>query len=106
MNFSNLKERNARNVEENTKKQAEEEIKHLSDALGFTPSVENMTRIMMAHFETFVYMIRQTAINIESEESNRLPENLGIERENLIDLPSKARFVPPFPKVNEIATYA
>lgn len=105
-NFSNLKERNARNVEENTKKQAEEEIKHLSDALGFTPSVENMTRIMMAHFETFVYMIRQTAINIESEESNRLPENLGIERENLIDLPSKARFVPPFPKVTEIATDA
>ncbi len=104
--FSQLKERNARNVEENTKKQAEEEIRHLSDALGFTPSVENMTRIMMAHFETFVYMIRQTAINIENQGLDRQLENLGINKENIIDLPRNARVVPPFPKVTEIASDA
>ena len=44
-----------------------EKQKILVDALGFNPSLENMSKIYMAHFETFMYLMYQTVEKIQDE---------------------------------------
>ena len=84
---------------------AELEQKALDEAvanqLGFWPSVENITRIIMAHFETFAKMIHKTGIEICSSNPLRTASSLGIADDELPDVvkDSTDNFVPPFPKV-------
>ena len=84
---------------------AELEQKALDEAvanqLGFWPSVENITRIIMAHFETFAKMIHKTGIEICSSNPLRTASSLGIASDELPDVikDSTDNFVPPFPKV-------
>lgn len=82
----------------------------IAKRLGFKPDVENITKIMMAHFETFAYMIHQTALNIENENPKRDAKKIGITNDDdIADVPSRYRssstgslIVPPFPKVTKI----
>lgn len=92
-------------------KDVEKKIEGLVDdsiakALTFRPTVENLTKILMAHFETFVKMIFETAKNICNEEPSRTIQTLGVNDANGIsDVKNPSKdincVVPPFPKVVE-----
>ena len=82
----------------------------ITSSLGFPPTIENMTRMLMAHFETFAYMVFKTGESICSNMQNRTMSNLGVGPEDLSDVSSvnmekgnkNIRFVPPFPKVTHL----
>jgi hypothetical protein len=82
----------------------------LARSLGWYPTVENITKIMMAHFETFVHMIHQTALSINAEKPQRDTKKIGLtDDDDLADVPEAYRssethclLVPPFPNVTKI----
>lgn len=81
------------------------------DVFGFMPSVENITKIIMAHFETYVHMISTCATNIINSGSNRSVNNLGISIDNFPDTKGNGSttkndniVVAPFPKVSTTIT--
>ena len=63
---------------------------------NFKPTVENITKIIMAHFETYVHMISKCAENIIDSGNKRTPENLGINKDDFPDC--GGNFVYPFPQ--------
>ena len=66
--------------------------------MNWYPSIENFTKIMMAHLETFMMMMYKVAELC----SDRTPENLGItigRNGNACDVPENSTTVPPFPRV-------
>lgn len=69
--------------------------------LSWYPSIENFTKIMMAHLETLMYMMFKT---IEATKG-RTPQALGVtiggngEGINCSDVPADYSTVPPFPRV-------
>ena len=67
--------------------------------MNFSPTVENITRIIMAHFETLTYMISTTCKSIASQ--NRTLSSLGISNSNIKDVSSDTEKIPPFPKVTQ-----
>ena len=92
--------------EKDINKKLEDSVKDaLAERLGFYPTVENMTRIVMAHFETFAYMIFKTGLLIDAENPKRTLASLGIaDNEDLSDVPltDEEKEIPPFPKLTEI----
>ena len=77
----------------------------LAKLLKFYPTVENMTRIVMAHFETFAYMIFKTGLLIQSENPHRTCQSLGLSADDITDVPGLSeteKEIPPFPKVTQI----
>lgn len=101
-------ENNARKIQE----KAEERIirKKLEEVIGFPPTVENITKVIMAHFETYVYCISRCASNIIN--SNRTTDSLGVTVQNFPDIignnsndsASSNVEVAPFPEVTEKVT--
>lgn len=88
---------------------SENKTNALAQRLGFFPSVENITKIMMAHFETFAHMIYETAAYIENENPKRDTNKVGITNDDDIsDVPEIYRsengylLIPPFPKLTKI----
>ena len=76
----------------------------ISEALGFHPTVENMTKIVMAHFETFAWMIFETARIICNEKPKRTIASLKVsDVRDISDVNNRSKTsdieVPPFPKV-------
>lgn len=74
------------------------------DKLGFTPSVENITKIIMAHCETFIHMVSQCSRNIENMGTQRSASNLGIPFKQYNDIGAQTgvdanTIIAPFPKV-------
>lgn len=63
---------------------------------NFKPTVENITKIIMAHFETYVQMISKCAENIINSGSKRMAEKLGINKDNFPDCDGS--FIYPFPQ--------
>ena len=61
-----------------------EKQKILVDALGFNPSLENMSKIYMAHFETFMHLMYQTVEKIQDE--RRTLNDLGVSNTNIPDV--------------------
>lgn len=96
-------------AEENAQKELLKRQKsYLEKVLGWAPSVENMTRIVMAHFQTLAYMIFKTGYDIASENPRRTMSSLGInDADDLSDVPDsqKNTYVPPFPKVTKKTTH-
>lgn len=95
------------NNNSNEIKEREEEIEEqknqiIADILHFRPTIENLTRIIMAHFQTFVYMLFKTSYDITSEK--RLIDSLGVSIDDLTDIRSEDASlpIPPFPKVTKI----
>lgn len=90
-------------------KEAEKKIEKLHDdsvakMLGFRPTVENMTKIVMAHFETFARMIFETSKIICGQDPSRTIESLHVsDIKDFSDIKNKSNdtstIVPPFPKV-------
>lgn len=78
--------------------------KAVSDELEFPPTVENFTRIMIAHFETFAYCVFKTAQIICSDNSKRTIESLGLGNGDVRDIKESEAIVPPFPKVTRNVT--
>lgn len=82
----------------------------LARELGWYPTVENVTKIMMAHFETFAHMIYATADYINNEDPTRDTKKVGItDDDDVADVPEIYRssktgclLVPPFPNVTKI----
>lgn len=77
----------------------------------FNPTVENITRILMAHVETFIYMINQCADNIISVGTQRSFGNLNVNVECFTDSGGNNptginddTIVAPFPKVTKRET--
>lgn len=78
----------------------------IANALGFSPTVENLTKIVMAHFETFARMIFETAKIISNQNPSRTISSLQInDIHNVPDVSNKGKnnetIVPPFPRVTQ-----
>lgn len=66
--------------------------------MNWYPSIENFTKIMMAHLETFMMMM----YNVAESCSDRTPKQLGItigKNGDACDVPETSEIVPPFPRV-------
>lgn len=71
--------------------------KAIADCLGFNPSIESITRMIMAHFETLMYMVTTCARAITGQ--SRTMEYLGITTQNAPDISQDDKIIPPFPKI-------
>jgi len=91
------------NIENEQQSSITEEQQKMIDALGFVPTIENISRIIMAHFETLIHMIKQTALDIENDTENRSPEKLGVDLNRIPDLRIGKDHIPPFPRVTEVS---
>ena len=89
-------------IQENQAEISEVTNKAIADCLGFNPTVESITRIVMAHFETLTYMLTMCARDITGQ--NRTLESLGITTENTKDVSPEDKVVPPFPKITKHVT--
>ena len=80
----------------------------LIQKLGFNPTVENFTKIVMAHLETLMHMIYTVSDEIKAD-SSRTPNGLGMtagKEGNLSDIKEKNQdgLIPPFPRVTKSIT--
>ena len=83
-------------------------IQQFNSAFNFPPTVENITRIFMAHVETFVQMVCDCATSIQAKGSSRTLGRIGANLDNFSDLPStmsEGSIIPPFPKVTQEVDY-
>lgn len=78
---------------------------------NFPPSVENITKIIMAHFETYVHMISQCASDIINDGTKRSLNSLGMSIETFPDVKNNQTnsdagnvIIPPFPEVTRNVT--
>ena len=85
--------------------------KSFEKIFDFYPTVENITKIVMAHVETFIYMIKQCSDNIINSNTQRSLGNLGIDKTVLSDAgknnPTRITndtIVAPFPKITRRST--
>ena len=62
------------------------------------PSVENFTKIMIAHLETLMYMMYTLASNSEGRTAKELGVNVGPDGD-CSDVNSASEVIPPFPRV-------
>ncbi len=80
----------------------EKKIKALNreifNRMSWYPTVENFTRIMMAHFETLISMMYNVASKCEGRKASELGISVG-PNGNAADVNSKKDTVPPFPRV-------
>lgn len=102
--LENYKKKNSEKTEDVEKQIEGLKDTAVSDALGFHPTVENMTRIVMAHFETFARMIFETAKTICNEDPSRTIASLKVsDPRDINDVTNREKIsdivVPPFPKV-------
>ena len=99
----------------NVAQQAQDEVRNtmmqnaFSDYFNFAPTLENITKIIMAHFETYVYMISTCSDNIISKGTGRSTGNLGVNEANFPDAKGNNStnseiVVAPFPKVTKRVT--
>lgn len=108
VDYSSVKDRiNGLTAEMNKsaeQKSQEKRLKEINEKLmarmDFYPSIENFTRIMMAHFETFMDMMYGLANDIIEE--RRTPDTLGItvgDDGNVQDTNENDKYIPPFPRI-------
>ena len=105
-NFVNLFEKYKGEVSEKEKDINQRMEKVIDDsinqALGFIPTVENITKIVMAHLETFAYMLFETARTITNENPQRTLSSLQVsDSRDMSDVKDPEAKVPPFPKVTK-----
>ena len=110
-----LENDNVNTDDANVVQQAQDEIRNtmmqnaFSDYFNFAPTLENITKIIMAHFETYVYMISTCSDNIISKGTGRSTGNLGVNEANFPDAKGNNStnseiVVAPFPKVTKRVT--
>jgi hypothetical protein len=84
-------------------KKRKEHNRIMLSKMNWYPSIENFTKIMMAHLETFMMMMYKIAEKC----SDRKPEDVGVsvgKNGDACDVPEDAKILSPFPRVvkNEI----
>ena len=102
-------ESNASPLEKQDKKQREEFNRQIVEELGWSPTIENFTKISMAHLETLMHMLYTTAEGINADEGGRTPSALGVSvgaDGNCSDVREDNKVVPPFPRVTKLITEA
>lgn len=70
--------------------------------LGFTPSVQNIIKMICAHIETFLYLMHSTIDEVQSQRTSRTLTSMKLK-----DTDTDVRYeddVPPFPKVAVVST--
>lgn len=106
--YSDIKQRiNALQNDANrsvTEKEKEKKIKELNDhmysKMSWYPSVENFTRIMMAHLETLMYMMFQVVTATEQRTASSLGVTIGADGTcSDVRADVSGGIVPPFPRV-------
>jgi hypothetical protein len=92
-------------IKESKKKNHERNIA-LKAALGWNPTIENFTKIVMAHLETFMYMIHTTCNEIKAKPEKRTPKELNVSVGIDGNCPDNAdkEFISPFPRVTKTVT--
>ena len=97
-------------LEKQDKKQREEFNKSIVKELGWSPTIENFTKISMAHLETLMHMLYTTAEEINKDEAGRTPSALGVSvgaDGNCCDVKEEdSKVIPPFPRVTKLVTEA
>ena len=88
-----------RNVDEKEREKARKEHNRIMlSRMNWYPSVENFTKIMMAHLETFMMMM----YNVGDKCLDRKPEDVGVtvgKNGDACDVPENAKILSPFPRV-------
>lgn len=92
----------SKDIEEIEEEVRQEKQKVLIQALGFNPTISNMSKIYMAHFETFMYLMYQVVESIQNEQ--RTINDLGISNINIPDVSVRTKIVPPFPRFTKDIT--
>lgn len=94
------------NIKEQEKIEQRVITEQFEKKFGFYPTVENITRVIMAHVETLIYMISKCAETITGQGMQRSAENLNVNYNNCPDIQSDSvigvtsdTIVCPFPKV-------
>lgn len=89
--------------EKEKEKNRKEHNRIMMGKMNWYPSIENFTKIMMAHLETFMMMMYKVAEQCANRKAKDLNITIGKEG-NACDVPENSKIVPPFPRVvkNEI----
>ena len=93
--LNSCKLKNSNNVKANQKEIAIKKDYFIEKHLGFKPSVENITKILMAHFETLIRCIYNCSGVVNERKRKKSDLGLSSTDLNIID-----DIVPPFPRVD------
>ena len=78
-----------------------EHNRHMFEKMGWYPTIENFTKIVMAHFETLIAMMFDVVTQTQGRTASELGVTTG-EDGNCCDVNGST--VPPFPRVTKIVT--
>ena len=95
-------EANKSEEEKNAERRAKILNEKMMAKMNFYPSIENFTRVMIAHLETFMHIMYTVAGKIREEK--RTLASLGItggEDGNVQDVNDNSKYIPPFPRITE-----
>ena len=109
--YSDIKRRINTLIEDSNKsfdeKERENRIKahnrYMFEKMGWYPSIENFTKIVMAHLETLMAMM----FDVIDQTKTRTPQDLGItigDDSDCCDVNSSSKVVPPFPRITKLVT--
>jgi hypothetical protein len=77
--------------------------RRMFEKMGWYPSIENVTKIVMAHFETLMAMM----FDVIDQTKTRTAQDLGItigKDGECCDVNSSSEVVPPFPRITRLVT--
>ena len=86
-------------IEKNDRAITEYKDNVLNEILGFKPTVENIMRIIMAHFETYLHMIMNVSDTVDRNPRTLSSIGLG---SIFTDVNVNLENVPPFPKCTSL----
>ena len=86
------------NIEDANKEIGVKSRQIIGDVLGFSPTVENITNVLLAHLETFLRCIYNTTEQV----SGRTPQSTGVYTHGFNIGPNEV--LPPFPKYTTIVS--
>lgn len=90
-----------RSTDEKTKEKRLKEInREMFNEMSWYPTVENFTRIMMAHMETLMSLMYSVATKCEGRTASELGVTTGPDGE-CIDVNAAKDVIPPFPRVTK-----
>lgn len=84
-------------------KKLKEHNRYMFAQMGWYPSIENFTKIVMAHLETLMAMM----YDVIEQTKTRTATDLGIsvgDDGDCCDVNSDAKYIPPFPRVTKLIT--
>lgn len=89
---------NSNPKEKEHKARVREMNRFLLDKMGWYPSVENFTKIMLAHMETLMHMMYKVASDAHGRTVTEMGGTVG-SNGNYVDVNSNSSTIPPFPRV-------